>query len=86
MISFFSLGNVETVWSWFEGEIIVAKNTNRIIEQEENIGLRPHFFFPIFSFLRHFFLTHQVPRGLQVDEVVNMGQHAMHMSLVKEEL
>ena len=31
------------------------------------------------------FITHQVPRGLQVDEVVNMGQHAMHMSLVKEE-
>jgi len=30
------------------------------------------------------FITHQVPRGLQVDEVVNMGQHAMHMSLVKE--
>ena len=31
------------------------------------------------------FITHQVPKGLQVDEVVNMGQHAMHMSLVKEE-
>lgn len=31
------------------------------------------------------FITHQVPRGLQVDEVVNMGQHAMHMSLVKED-
>ncbi len=30
------------------------------------------------------FITHQVPKGLQVDEVVNMGQHAMHMSLVKE--
>jgi subfamily B ATP-binding cassette protein HlyB/CyaB len=30
------------------------------------------------------FITHHVPRGLQVDEVVNMGQHAMHMSLVKE--
>ena len=31
------------------------------------------------------FITHQVPKGLQVDEVVNMGSHAMHMSLVKEE-
>lgn len=30
------------------------------------------------------FVTHQVPKGLQVDEVVNMGQHAMHMSLVRE--
>jgi subfamily B ATP-binding cassette protein HlyB/CyaB len=30
------------------------------------------------------FITHQIPRGLQVDEVVNMGQHAGHMSLVKE--
>ncbi len=30
-------------------------------------------------------ITHQVPRGLHVDEVVNMGQHGMHMSLVKEE-
>ena len=30
------------------------------------------------------FITHQVPKGLQVDEVVNRGQHAMHMSLVKE--
>ena len=30
-------------------------------------------------------IIHQVPRGLQVDEVVNMGQHAMQMSLVKEE-
>jgi len=32
------------------------------------------------------FITHQVPKGLQVDEVVNMGQHAMHMSLVKEDI
>ena len=32
------------------------------------------------------FITHQVPKGLQVDEVVNMEQHAMHMSLVKEEM
>jgi len=32
------------------------------------------------------FITHQVPKGLQVDEVVNMGQHAMQMSLVKEEV
>ena len=30
------------------------------------------------------FITHQVPKGLQVDEVVNMGQHAMHMILVRE--
>lgn len=29
------------------------------------------------------FITHHVPRGLQVDEVVNMAQHAMHMGLVK---
>lgn len=32
------------------------------------------------------FITHQVPKGLQVDEVVNMGQHAMQMSLVKDEM
>ncbi len=32
------------------------------------------------------FITHQVPKGLQVDEVVNMGQHALHMSLVKEDM
>lgn len=31
------------------------------------------------------FITHQVPRGLQVDEIVNMGSHAATMSLVKEE-
>lgn len=31
------------------------------------------------------FITHHVPKRLQVDEVVNMGRHAMHMSLVKEE-
>ena len=31
------------------------------------------------------FITHQVPKGLQVDEVVNMGQHAMHMSVLREE-
>jgi subfamily B ATP-binding cassette protein HlyB/CyaB len=30
------------------------------------------------------FITHQVPRGLQVDEVVSMGQQAIHMSLVKD--
>lgn len=30
------------------------------------------------------FITHQVPKGLQVDEVVNMGAHAMHMGFVKE--
>jgi len=32
------------------------------------------------------FITHQVPKGLQVDEVVNMGQQAMHLGLVKEEM
>ena len=32
------------------------------------------------------FIPHQVPKGLQVAEVVNMGQHAMHMSLVKEDM
>jgi len=32
------------------------------------------------------FITHQVPKGLQVDEVVNMGQHARHMGLVKEDV
>lgn len=32
------------------------------------------------------FITHQVPKGLQVDEVVNMGNHAMRVSLVKEEV
>jgi len=32
------------------------------------------------------FITHQVPKGLQVDEVVTMGQHAMHVSLVKEDV
>jgi len=31
------------------------------------------------------FITHQVPRGLQVDEVVNMGQQGRHISVVKEE-
>jgi len=31
------------------------------------------------------FITHQVPKGLQVDEVVNMEWNAMHVSLVKEE-
>jgi subfamily B ATP-binding cassette protein HlyB/CyaB len=32
------------------------------------------------------FITHRVPKGLQVDKVVNMGQHDMQMSLVKEEM
>ncbi|MEO1766543.1 peptidase domain-containing ABC transporter [Thiobacter aerophilum] len=32
------------------------------------------------------FITHQVPKGLQVDEVVNMGQQGMQMSAVKEEM
>jgi len=31
------------------------------------------------------FITHQVPKGLQVDEVVNVGQHAIGMILVKDE-
>ena len=31
------------------------------------------------------FITHQVPKGLQVDEVVDMGRNGMQMSLVKEE-
>ena len=30
------------------------------------------------------FITHQVPKGLQVGDVVNMGQYAMRISLVKE--
>jgi subfamily B ATP-binding cassette protein HlyB/CyaB len=30
------------------------------------------------------FITHQVPRGLQVDEVVELGRGAMQMSVVKE--
>ncbi|PTD96566.1 ABC transporter [Pseudothauera lacus] len=30
------------------------------------------------------FITHQVPRGLQVDEVVQMDRHAATMALVKE--
>jgi len=34
-------GYVETVWSWFEGEMIVVMNMNGIVEQ--NIGLRPYF-------------------------------------------
>ncbi|WP_421310770.1 peptidase domain-containing ABC transporter [Aeromonas veronii] len=32
------------------------------------------------------FITHQVPKGLQVDEVVNMGQQPRQMSLVKEDI
>lgn len=32
------------------------------------------------------FITHQAPQGLQVDEVVDIGQHAMDMILVKEEI
>jgi subfamily B ATP-binding cassette protein HlyB/CyaB len=32
------------------------------------------------------FITHQIPRGLLVDEVVDMGQSAVQMSLVKEEM
>ncbi len=32
------------------------------------------------------FITLQVPKGLQVDEVVNMGQQGMQMSLVKEDV
>lgn len=30
------------------------------------------------------FITLQVPRGLQVDEVVNMAENAMYISLVNE--
>lgn len=53
---------IEAVWSWLEGEMIVAMNMNGIVEQ--NIGLRPHFFVPISSFeyrapspfLHHFFI------------------------------
>ena len=36
-----------------------------------------------FMFQTMIFITHQVPKGLQVDEVVIMGQHAMHMKLSK---
>ena len=32
------------------------------------------------------FIIHQVPKGLQVDEVVNMGTRDVHVSLVKEEM
>jgi subfamily B ATP-binding cassette protein HlyB/CyaB len=32
------------------------------------------------------FITHQVPKGLQVDEIVNMGLSSMFMSLVKEDI
>jgi hypothetical protein len=32
------------------------------------------------------FMAHQVPKGLRVEDVVNMGQHDMQMCLVKEEL
>ena len=31
------------------------------------------------------FITHQVPKGLQVDEVVDMGRNAISIGLVKEE-
>jgi subfamily B ATP-binding cassette protein HlyB/CyaB len=31
------------------------------------------------------FITHQVPKGLQVDKVVNIGSHGLHVSLVKDE-
>lgn len=37
---------IETVWSWFEGEMIVVMNMNRIVEQQ-NIGLRPHLSLPV---------------------------------------
>ena len=32
------------------------------------------------------FITHQVPRGLQVDEVVDMGRQAVSMGFIKEEV
>ena len=31
------------------------------------------------------FITHQVPKGLEVDEVVNMGRHAASMRVVEDE-
>jgi subfamily B ATP-binding cassette protein HlyB/CyaB len=31
------------------------------------------------------FITHQLPRGLQVDEIVALGQHEKQMSVVKGE-
>ena len=52
-------------------------------------GIEPHFAQTINRLkgkVTMIFITHQVPKGLQVDEVVNMGQHAMNMSLVKEEI
>ena len=32
------------------------------------------------------FNTHHIPKGLQVDEVVNTGNHAVQMSVVKKEI
>lgn len=32
------------------------------------------------------FITHQVPKGLQVDEVVNMGEYAVNISLAEGEI
>ncbi len=32
------------------------------------------------------FITHQIPRGLQVDEVVNLGGHVAQVGLVREEV
>ena len=31
-------------------------------------------------------ITHQVPKGLQVGEVMSMGREAVHMRLVKEDI
>jgi len=33
--------------------------------------------------LATFFITHQVPKGLQVGEVMSMGREGMHIRLVK---
>jgi hypothetical protein len=30
------------------------------------------------------FMAHQVPKGMRVEDMVGVGQRAMHMSLVKE--
>jgi len=30
------------------------------------------------------FITHQIPKGLQVDEVIALGEHGAHMEVVAE--
>jgi subfamily B ATP-binding cassette protein HlyB/CyaB len=73
--------------SWFIPELLRHKNLWRDILlaslaiQLAGLGT------PLFTQVNKVtmvFITHQVPRGLQVDEVVNMGQHATQMSLVKD--